>query len=55
LASLTDIKLIEKARRYANEVFTQDPNLSLPEHQLLAASLERFWGEDGQPNGGDIS
>jgi ATP-dependent DNA helicase RecG len=55
LASLTNIKLIEKARRYANEVFMQDPNLSLPEHQLLAASLERFWGEDGQPNGGDIS
>ena len=55
LASLTDIKLIEKARRYANEVFRQDPNLNLPEHQLLAASLERFWREDDQPNGGDIS
>jgi len=55
LASLTDLKLIEKARRYANEVFRQDPNLNLPEHQLLAASLERFWREDEQPNGGDIS
>jgi ATP-dependent DNA helicase RecG len=55
LASLTDVKLIEKARRYAKEFFNSDPDLKLPEHKLLAASLERFWGEDGQPSGGDIS
>jgi ATP-dependent DNA helicase RecG len=55
LASLTDVKMIEKARRYAQEIFNKDPDLQLPEHQLLAASLQRFWGENGQPSGGDIS
>ncbi len=56
LASLTDIKLIEMARRYAKAVFDKDPLLSLPEHQLLAASLERFWGENGQSSSNaDIS
>jgi len=55
LASLTDIKLIEMARRYAKAVFDKDPHLSLPEHQLLATSLERFWGENGQSSSGDIS
>ncbi len=51
LASLTDIHLIEKARRYAQQVFNDDPELGLPENQVLAAAVERFWDE-GQ---GDIS
>jgi len=56
LASLTDIKLIEMARRWAKAVFDKDPHLSLPEHQLLAASLERFWGENEQSSSSvDIS
>ena len=44
LANLTDIHLIEKARRQALFVFEQDPDLQRPAHQLLAAALERFWG-----------
>jgi ATP-dependent DNA helicase RecG len=56
LASLTDITLIEMARRYANAVFDKDPDLSLPEHRLLAASLKRFWGESEESNSsGEIS
>lgn len=51
LASLTDLALIEKARRHASELFQQDPDLGLPQHQILAAALERFWG-DGK---GDVS
>ncbi len=51
LASITDVRLIEKARRLAHGLFEQDPDLSQPEHSLLAASLQRFWG-GGQ---GDIS
>ena len=43
-ANLTDVRLIEKARRQAQALFSQDPNLSLPEHQLLASALQRFWG-----------
>lgn len=43
LANLTDIHLIEKARRQAQILFEQDPDLQRPAHQLLAAALERFW------------
>ena len=56
LASLTDITLIEMARRYAKAVFDKDPHLSLPEHRLLSASLKRFWGESEESNSnGEIS
>jgi ATP-dependent DNA helicase RecG len=44
LASLTDVRLIEKARREAQKLFNIDPDLRLPDHQLLASRLERFWG-----------
>jgi len=50
-ASLTDIHLIEKARRQAQEVFKHDPNLELAEHTPLKEAMVHFWGE-GQ---GDIS
>jgi ATP-dependent DNA helicase RecG len=43
LANLTDIHLIEKARHNAKAIFDIDPDLKLPEHQLLAQSLNRFW------------
>lgn len=45
LASLTDIHLIEKARRHAQELFDSDPNLELAENRPLAGYLENFWGE----------
>ncbi len=51
LANLTDIHLIEKARRHAQSIFEIDPDLKAPEHQLIAESLKRFWSV-GQ---GDIS
>jgi len=51
MAKLTDIKLIEKARREAITLFGHDPDLSAPEHQLLSETLERFWN----PGQGDIS
>jgi ATP-dependent DNA helicase RecG len=43
LANLTDIHLIEKARRQALILFEQDPDLQRPAHQLLAAAMDRFW------------
>jgi hypothetical protein len=43
--------MIEKARHHAKAIFDIDPDLKLPEHQLLAGSLKRFWSL-GQ---GDIS
>jgi ATP-dependent DNA helicase RecG len=51
VASLADVRLIEKARNIAQSVFSRDPNLSLPEHQLIQANLERFW----RSGRGDIS
>jgi ATP-dependent DNA helicase RecG len=42
-AQLTDIKLIEKARREAHKMFEVDPELSQPNHALLAEELTRFW------------
>jgi ATP-dependent DNA helicase RecG len=51
MASITDVKLIEKARGEAQKVFDQDPELSQPEHILLAEAVERFWGEGK----GDVS
>lgn len=44
MASLTDVSLIEKARSQAQALFEQDPDLKQSNHQLLAESLERFWG-----------
>lgn len=55
LATLTDVRLIEKARRFAKSVFDQDSGLNQPEHQPLAAALERFWGEQINNGSGDIS
>jgi len=43
MASITDVKLIEKARQQAQSLFERDPYLTQPEHALLAESFERFW------------
>ena len=44
MASLTDVRLIEKAREQAQLLFRSDPDLTDPAHQLLATKLELFWG-----------
>jgi ATP-dependent DNA helicase RecG len=51
MAKLTDVKLIEKARREAIALFERDPQLDQPEHQLIHEALERFWSAKK----GDIS
>jgi ATP-dependent DNA helicase RecG len=51
MASITDVKLIEKARVQAQNLFERDPYLNQPEHALLAEAFGRFWG-DGK---GDVS
>jgi len=43
MARLTDVELIEKARKAAKDIFKIDPDLSCPEHQALAEGLKRFW------------
>ena len=46
LANLVDVKLIEKARKASQSIFQKDPDLSQPEHHLLATTLQHLWGED---------
>jgi ATP-dependent DNA helicase RecG len=55
MASLSNLQLIEKAQRSAKKLFEQDPDLNLPEHRELAATLAHFWGQDGQAVLADIS
>jgi ATP-dependent DNA helicase RecG len=47
MASLTDVTLIEKARKHAQNMFEIDAELKAPEHALLAEALNRFWGTKG--------
>jgi len=42
-ASLSDVATLETARAEAQRLFERDPELSLPEHQALAASVQHFW------------
>lgn len=42
-ARLTDVKLIELARKEAKSIFQDDPELTHPEHHNLAEAVERFW------------
>jgi ATP-dependent DNA helicase RecG len=44
MASLTDVRLIEKARNQALALFEQDPELVDPSHIALAKMMIRFWG-----------
>ena len=51
MASLTDVSLIEKARKQAHALLEGDPDLEAKENQLLATTLSQRWAE-GE---GDIS
>lgn len=42
-ARLTDLRLIEKARKEARRLFDRDPELQSPEHELLSEAMQRFW------------
>lgn len=44
MASLTDVRLIEKARQQAQALFQNDPDLAASENQLLVKKLQQFWG-----------
>lgn len=51
MANITDLRLIERARREARKLLADDPELEQPEHALLAKTLSLLWA-DGR---GDIS
>jgi ATP-dependent DNA helicase RecG len=46
MAQLSDIELLEIARREAIRLFKEDPELSRPEHRLLKREVARLW-QDG--------
>lgn len=48
MASLSDIRLIEKARRFAQEMLTDDPLLEKPEHAVIRNKLEVLWSNDSR-------
>ena len=50
LASLGDTPLLELARREAQALFAVDPELSNPDHRLLARKLDEFWRGEGDPS-----
>ena len=43
LAGLGDVRILEQARTEAQALFSEDPDLSKPEHRLLARQVEEFW------------
>ena len=53
MANLSNIRLIEKARRHASQVLTSDPELTAPEHALMRSALDHFW--PNQNGTGDVS
>ncbi len=50
MANIMNIKLIEKARTFAQLVFEKDPDLIAPEHQQIKRILNHYWN----PKTGDI-
>ncbi|MDH3942880.1 MAG: ATP-dependent DNA helicase RecG [Anaerolineae bacterium] len=44
MASLSDVHLIEKARKQAQAFVEKYPELEQERHKLLAATLDNFWG-----------
>jgi len=43
MANLSNIRLIEQARNFAQQTFEQDPDLESEQHKLLRQALEHFW------------
>jgi ATP-dependent DNA helicase RecG len=48
LASVTDLELIEAARKAARRFFETDPELSQPDSRLLARRVAEFWKGEGE-------
>jgi ATP-dependent DNA helicase RecG len=45
MARLSDMKLLELARKEAIKIFKVDSSLSSPEHKLLKEQVARVWGD----------
>jgi transposase len=51
MINVTDARLIDLARREAEKILSNDPQLTAPDHKLIAQQLDEFW-KSGQ---GDLS
>ncbi len=47
LARLGEVRILEQARTEAQALFREDPDLSQPEHRLLARKVTEFWRGEG--------
>jgi len=47
VANLGDVKVLEEARREAQEIFARDPMLVQYEHKLLGERVRAFWSGEG--------
>jgi ATP-dependent DNA helicase RecG len=47
MAKLSDVRILEQARNEAQILFSEDPDLTKPEHRLLARKLAEFWQGKG--------
>jgi len=43
MANLSNIRLIEQGRHFAQETFEKDPDLESEQHKLLRQALDHFW------------
>ncbi len=50
VATLSDGRILEDARRVARAIFEADPALEQPAHELLRQRVFDFWGEQAEPN-----
>ncbi len=48
MASLFDLRLLERVRESARSVIEEDPELERPEHALLARRLALLWQDEGE-------
>jgi ATP-dependent DNA helicase RecG len=47
LANLSNLRILERARSQAQDLFARDPGLDDPRHMLLAQEVSRFWKGQG--------
>ncbi len=50
VAQVTDMPTLALARRVAETILEDDPDLAEPRHAILAASLRRFWEQAAAPS-----
>jgi len=48
MAKLSDIELLELARKEAIRLFDADPYLDQPEHKPLSREVGRLWNSEGE-------